>query len=197
MSPVPKRNSPRHPKAWQATVASVRAKYPSLWGRLDLPIEEIIFFILERYIDEHSKAELVRLDGRISHTTRALAAMEVGDVITLGPQAPQTARARMRTARLLMGVEDARWTLRTFPGGHTAERLPNGAGPRRVPVFSGITQELISAEIGVPFASKCAKRPADVGTNHRAVARKVLQDSQAIWTTRKASNGRLMITRTK
>lgn len=137
---------------------------------------------------------LKRDDSRVSPTSRALAALAVGDKVTLANTAPVLVRHLCPTARALMGNNDATWRMRALPcGGVEATRLADGQDPNaKDPTRNAKAVELASLAVGqfkTGVHIKSVRGAGSVNQSDKTAARKILGNPQADWKTETLNRG--------
>lgn len=183
------RTSPRYAGAFEAARARFQELASPVWRRLDWNPEEVLHEVIEAYLRAHNQIEIGRFGSRIVAISVRLSQMSVNDVIEEPEQCRQALYGRMRTARSLMDNPHAIWTVATLPNGRVSlTRLEDGARYKR-PANSPITLELANMTVGQTIVSKAAKHPQQLGSNHKVMARRVLQDANAQWTSKLTSKG--------
>lgn len=134
-----------------------------------------------------------RTGGQVGENSRAIAAMEVGDVLSFPPGPHQTARDWMLTARKLMGNAQAAWRYDSTATGFDVTRVPDGASTKRGPPRSRFTLFLAALKVG-ETRTFAGPRLRGIESHNRQTARKLLGDPSASWIALNTNKG-LRVTR--
>jgi hypothetical protein len=132
-----------------------------------------------------------RNPDRVAPITKAIAALEPGQVQDFPEAAPQLFRNYMETARKLIGDPDARWHVFKVKGTDRmrVRRLPEGERPKRSPLDSPAAVFLASVPIGQEVTTNIFRTRQHLGANHKVMARRLLNCPTAEWTARTTTKG--------
>ena len=125
-------------------------------------------------------------------TTKALIAMQVGDVITLPPTTQSALTTSRGTARKALDIPDARWHCETQADGTVrVERMPDGSahiyGRPRNPAIATMAQMRVGQSVVIK---------GEMYNALRVRARIEMENLKAQWKSQRLANGSTRVTRT-
>ncbi len=111
-------------KILQADALKVAAKQLELFCKQP---ELVAKRVILAYLNEKEKQPKNR--RKVHPVTREMAAMEIGDELSLAPIAHQVLRSRMKTCRVIMNNAEARWICREIGNKTIVRRMPDSDLP--------------------------------------------------------------------